>query len=174
MARNIEVKARIESVTALLPKAAALADKGPFHILQDDPFFPCASGRLKLRSFSRDDGELIFYRRADLLGPTESFYIRSRTSAPGALRESLALAYGTSGRVQKYRTLFMVGRTRIHLDRVEGLGDFLELEVVLGKSESTEEGMKTAQALMEKLGVQKSQLVEASYIDMLAQQEAGR
>ena len=68
----------------------------------------------------------------------------------------------------------MVGRTRIHLDRVEGLGDFLELEVVLGKSESTEEGMKTAQALMEKLGVQKSQLVEASYIDMLAQQEAGR
>lgn len=168
MARNIEIKARIESVAALLPKAAALADKGPIEIAQDDTFFRCDAGRLKLRVFSKDEGELIFYRRADRLGPKESFYIRSPTSAPDALRESLTLAYGTAGRVRKHRTLFLVGRTRVHLDRVEGLGDFLELEVLLDDGESSEAGVKVAHELMGKLGVQPSQLVEAAYVDLLA------
>jgi len=57
------------------------------------------------------------------------------TAAPDALREALTLAYGVIGRVRKVRTLFMAGRTRIHLDRVEGLGEFLELEVVLAEHE---------------------------------------
>ena len=174
MPRNIEIKARIASVAALLPKAAALGDSGPAEILQDDTFFPCDSGRLKLRAFSKDEGELIFYRRADQLGPKESFYIRSHTTAPDALRESLTLAYGTAGRVRKHRTLFIVGRTRVHLDQVEGLGDFLELEVVLEDSEPAEAGVKVAHELMEKLGVQKSQLVETAYVDLLARPEADR
>ena len=169
MPRNIEIKARIESVSALLPKAAALADKDPIEIDQDDTFFPCATGRLKLRAFSKDAGELIFYRRADRLGPKESFYIRSPTTAPDALRESLSLAYGTAGRVRKHRTLFLVGRTRVHLDKVDGLGDFLELEVLLEDEESSEAGVKVAQDLLKKLGIQKSQLIEAAYVDLLTQ-----
>src|ERR1039457_7729518 len=65
MARNIDIKARITSVEELLPKAAAIADKGPIEIIQDDTFFRSESGRLKLRTFSKDEGELIFYRRAN-------------------------------------------------------------------------------------------------------------
>jgi adenylate cyclase class IV len=72
MARNIEIKARIEGIEALLPKLAALADEGPIEILQDDWFFGCESGRLKLRAFSDAEGQLIFYRRPDQLGPKES------------------------------------------------------------------------------------------------------
>jgi adenylate cyclase class IV len=49
MARNIEIKARINSIQALAPKAAAIADEGPIEIVQDDTFFRCATGRLKLR-----------------------------------------------------------------------------------------------------------------------------
>ena len=60
MARNIEIKARIASVDALAPTVAALADQGPVEIPQDDTFFRCAGGRLKLRTFSDTDGELIF------------------------------------------------------------------------------------------------------------------
>ncbi|WP_243688441.1 class IV adenylate cyclase [Geotalea toluenoxydans] len=122
MARNIEIKAYIESVDALVPKAAAIADQGPIDIIQDDTFFRCDSGRLKLRAFSPDEGELIFYRRADQQGPKESFYLRSSTPAPETLRESLSLAYGQAGRVRKHRTLFLAGRTRIHLDKVEAGG----------------------------------------------------
>ena len=169
VARNIEIKARIESVEALAPRTAAIADKGPIEIIQDDTFFRCESGRLKLRTFSEEEGELIFYRRADHQGPKESFYLRSLTSAPDSMRESLSLAYGKAGRVRKHRTLFLVGRTRVHLDKVEGLGDFLELEVVLEDGESAEAGVREARDLMERLGVQPSELVEGAYLDLLGQ-----
>ena len=122
MSRNIEIKAQIENVEALVKLAAAIASNGPVEIAQDDTFFRCESGRLKLRAFSDGTGELIFYRRANGRGPKESFYIRSPTPAPDSLRDSLSLAYGQIGRVIKHRTLFIVGRTRIHLDNVEKLG----------------------------------------------------
>ncbi len=169
MPRNIEIKAHITNVEALAPKAAAIADQGPIEIIQDDTFFSCDTGRLKLRAFSKEKGELIFYRRADQQGPKESFYLRSPTSAPETLRESLSLAYGQTGRVQKHRTLFLVGRTRVHLDRVAGLGHFLELEVILEEHEpSSEAGVREAHELMARLGVEPSQLVEGAYVDLLA------
>ena len=168
MARNIEIKASIESVEALMPLAAAVASEGPFEIRQDDTFFRCDAGRLKLRAFSHDEGELIFYRRVDQPGPKESFYLRSPTSAPDALRESLRLAYGVSGRVRKHRTLFLAGRTRIHLDRVEALGHFLELEVVLADGEAATAGETEAFELMRQLGVAPSQLIDGAYVDLLA------
>ena len=167
MARNVEIKARVDSVDAVAPRAARLAAAAPVEIVQDDTFFHCARGRLKLRKFADDDGELIFYRREDLPGPKPSFYLRSPTTAPDAMRESLALAWGQSGRVVKRRTLYLAGRTRIHLDRVDGLGDFVELEVVLGDDEPVEAGVREAHALMERLGIEPGQLVEGAYVDLL-------
>jgi predicted adenylyl cyclase CyaB len=168
MARNIEVKARIASVAALLKPVAALADEGPTEIAQDDTFFRCSSGRLKLRAFSGTRGELIFYRRSDERGPKESYYLRTPTADPESLREVLTLAYGEAGRVRKRRTLFKVGRTRIHLDVVENLGDFLELEVVLREGERAEAGIREAEDLMARLGVKPSQLIDRAYVDLLA------
>jgi predicted adenylyl cyclase CyaB len=167
MARNIEIKARIENVALLTPQVAALASEGPLEIAQDDTFFACDTGRLKLRAFSNDSGELIFYQRANQSGPKESFYLRSPTTSPENLRESLSLAYGQIGRIRKYRTLFLVGRTRVHLDRVEGLGHFLELEVMLVDDEPPEQGIREAGELMESLGIQPEQLIEGAYIDLL-------
>jgi adenylate cyclase class IV len=60
MPRNIEIKARIPSVQSLIPIAAAIADEGPVEIVQDDTFFACDNGRIKLRAFSETEGELIF------------------------------------------------------------------------------------------------------------------
>ena len=169
MAGNIEIKAAIASVAALLPKAAALATEGPIEITQDDTFFRCDNGRLKLRVFSDDRGELIFYRRADRQGPKESFYLITQTSSPKGLRELLSQSNGQVGRVEKNRTLFLAGRIRIHLDRVKDLGDFLELEVVLKDGEGIDAGIADAQALMKQLGVKSSQLIEEAYVDLLAQ-----
>ena len=150
-------------------RVAAIATEGPTEIMQDDTFFRCEAGRLKLRMFSAQSGELIFYRRANQHGPKESFYVRSPTSAPGTLRESLSLAYGQVGRVRKQRVLYLVGRTRVHLDKVEGLGHFLELEVVLTDGEPAQVGAREAEELMRKLGVEPSQLIDGAYIDLLAQ-----
>jgi adenylate cyclase class IV len=168
VARNVEIKARIESIEALRPRAAALATSGPVEIRQDDTFFRCATGRLKLRDFCDGSGELIFYRRPDAIGPKESFYLRSLTSTPDALRASLLEACGPAGRVVKERTLFLAGRTRIHLDRVHGLGDFLELEVVLADGEPAARGEAEATDLMRRLGIDAAQLVAGAYVDLLA------
>jgi adenylate cyclase class IV len=175
MPRNIEIKARIESVESLAPLVARLADDGPTEIFQDDTFFACRAGRLKLRAFSEHDGQLIFYQRPERAGPKESFYVISPTSSPETLRKALSLAYGVAGRVRKHRTLFMVGRTRIHLDQVDGLGDFLELEVVLAESEQqtcgepveSAAGIAVANELLGKLAIPQSQLIDKAYVDML-------
>lgn len=167
MARNVEIKARVARLDAIEPLAAALSGQEPVSIAQDDTFFACANGRLKLRAFADGTGELIFYRRSDETGPKESFYVISRTDTPDTLREALTLAYGTAGRVRKQRLLFMAGRTRIHLDRVEGLGEFLELEVVLRDGETLEAGMEEARSLMAALGVAPEQLLSGAYVDLL-------
>ncbi len=167
MARNIEIKARIDSVEALAPRVAALADRGPVEIRQDDTFFACEQGRLKLRALSADAGQLIFYRRPDQAGPKESFFVISPTASPDTLREALSLAYGRAGRVRKHRTLYLVGRTRVHLDRVEALGHFVELEVVLAEDEASAAGVDVARQLMAALGIPAAQLVEGAYVDLL-------
>lgn len=172
MPRNIEIKARIENLDELARKAAQLADEGPVEIEQDDTFFECPKGRLKLRVFSPQEGELIFYRRPDRAGQKESFYLRSPVSAPDALREALGAAYGSAGRVRKKRTLFLVGRTRVHLDLVEGLGSFMELEVVLRDGETTVDAEGEAARLMQALGVSAGQLVDAAYVDLLRRIDA--
>lgn len=168
MARNVEIKAQVDSLAAIEPLAAAMSGQEPVVIEQDDTFFACTQGRMKLREFANGKGELIFYRRADDTGPKESFYVISPTGSPDTLRQALALAYGTIGRVKKQRMLFLTGRTRIHLDRVEGLGEFLELEVVLQDGESAEAGMEEARTLMAGLGVSPEQLVAGAYLDLQA------
>jgi len=168
MERNVEIKARIPSVDLLLPVVAGLADRGPVEILQDDTFFACPRGRLKVRVISEAEGELIFYQRADIAGPKESSYIIAPTKSPDSLRAALSLAYGQIGRVRKHRRLFLMGRTRIHLDRVEGLGDFLELEVVLERDESVQAGAALAEELLVKLGISPEQLIKDAYVDLIS------
>jgi predicted adenylyl cyclase CyaB len=169
MARNIEIKARIDDIEKLAAKVAVMADKGPFELFQDDTFFTCPHGRLKLRTFSATEAELIFYQRPDQTGPKESVYSIAPVGAPDKIREVLSQAYGQTGRVIKHRTLFLFGRIRVHLDRVEGLGDFLELEVVLTENEASEDGAAVANELLGKLGIPAENLIEGAYVDLLKQ-----
>jgi predicted adenylyl cyclase CyaB len=174
MPRNLEIKARLDGERALAgiaARVAALGAAGPQFIGQDDTFFNCPNGRLKLRAFGDGAGELIFYRRADTAGPKESFYVLAPVADCGALREALSLAWGQAGRVVKRRELWLAGRTRVHLDRVEALGAFLELEVVLRDDEAVEAGEAEAHGLLRALGVAPAQLVEGAYVDLLSKGE---
>jgi predicted adenylyl cyclase CyaB len=87
------------------------------------------------------------------------------------LRDVLAAACGIIGVVRKRRLVRMVGRTRVHLDEVENLGRFVELEVVLDEGEPVEQGVVEAHGLMAALGIQQEQLVSHAYVDLL--HEAG-
>lgn len=167
MPSNIEIKARVHDAAALRQRAERLSDTPAQLIPQHDTFFACPNGRLKLRQFSPDHGELIFYNRADVAGTKQSNYTIVPTPVPDALRDALAAAYGVRQTVVKARTLFMSGQTRIHLDAVEGLGDFMELEVVLTPGRSAAEGHATARDLMSRLGIRDEDLLEGAYADLL-------
>jgi predicted adenylyl cyclase CyaB len=175
MPANVEIKARIPSVDALLPLAQSLSDdKHLQRIHQDDSFFAVPHGRLKLRVFSDGTGELIHYHRPDATGPKLSDYVLVPVADPDSLREALTRACGLVGRVRKHRILVLVGPTRIHLDQVEGLGDFLELEVTLKPGQTEAEGTVIAHDLMARLGVQPQQLLEGAYLDLLHAQGSAR
>ena len=168
MPRNVEIKARVRRPAELHRRAANLADGPPTLIRQRDTFYAAARGRLKLRDFGDGHGELIAYERPDREGPKTSSYLIAPTEDPAALHAALAAALGVRGVVVKERTLLLSGRTRIHLDRVEGLGEFLELEVVLAADEDEAVGRAEAEDLMARLGVAAADLIDRAYIDLLA------
>lgn len=168
MARNIEIKARVDSIDALMPKARALARRDAEAIAQDDTFFRVPRGRLKLRQFADGSAELIHYQRADTVEAKLSDYRRVPVPDAAALREALERALGLLGRVRKQRWLLLAGQTRIHLDRVEGLGDFMELEVVLRDDQSEADGARIADQLLHELGLAHAERIAGAYLDLLA------
>ncbi len=169
MPRNIEIKARVADLPALRTRARALATAPEQQLQQDDSFFvlPAGRGRLKLRQFADGSAELIHYQRADDTGAKASDYVRVPQPDGDACREALARALGLLGRVRKQRTLLMVGRTRVHLDAVEGLGDFTELEVVLRDGEPDAAGAAEAESLMAALGLADAPRLAGAYLDLL-------
>jgi adenylate cyclase class IV len=169
---NVEVKARVADLAAVEARARGFATGGPVDLVQDDTFFHCDSGRLKLRDFGDGRAELIHYARPDRTGPKLSDYLLSPVTAPRELREALARAYGVLGRVVKRRRLYFAERTRIHLDSVEDLGNFVELEVVLADSETPGDGDRVALDLMSRLGLEERHLVSGAYIDLLQSRAA--
>ena len=173
MPRNIEIKARIESVEALLPRACTVAGGAPELIEQDDTFFSVPHGRMKLRQCADGSAELIHYQRPDTGEAKASDYVRVPVPEPAALREALVRACGLLGRVRKRRWLLLAGATRIHLDRVEGLGDFMELEVVLRSDQSDAEGAAIAERLMDELGLSSAPREAGAYLDLLAAKAGG-
>ena len=167
MPANVEIKARIASVEALLPRARAVAGGEAEVIEQDDTFFSVPQGRLKLRQFADGSAQLIHYDRPDSADAKASDYVRVPVADAAALRAALARACGVQGRVRKRRWLLRAGATRIHLDRVEALGDFIELEVALGDGQTDAEGARIAEGLMLELGLADAPRLAGAYLDLL-------
>lgn len=179
MPRNVEIKARAHDVDVLEHRVRELArqrgdSEDPEGLHQRDTFFRIPNGRLKLREIEPEGepeaarAELIFYRRPDATGPMTSHYRKVDVRDPDGLRALLTEALGVTGRVTKTRRIWLLGRTRVHLDQVQRLGDFLELEVVLADGETEVEGAAVARALMGELGVAEGDLVVGAYVDLRA------
>ena len=171
MPANIEIKARLRDSADLSRRAAALSDTPVQVIPQEDTFFNIPHGRLKLRQLGPERGQLIYYERQDTSGPKLSNYHIAETADPAALKAALTAALGVRGVIRKRRSLYMVGQTRIHVDEVEGLGQFMELEVVLRPGQDEDEGQAIAADLMVKLGVNDSDLLEGAYMDLAESKE---
>ncbi|KAG9331405.1 hypothetical protein JZ751_019295 [Albula glossodonta] len=173
MPSNVEIKAAVRNLQLLTQRAKELSKSTGTLIRQHDTFFNVQKGRLKLRNLMDGTGQLIFYERPDVDGPKLSNYSISLTSDPDGLTRVLSDALGVKGSVKKERSLYLVGQTRVHVDTVEGLGHFMELEVVMQEGQTAEEGEAIAQQLMEDLGVKKEDLIVGAYMDLLLTDKKG-
>ena len=169
MARNVEIKAIARRWEEQLARAAGLgAPAGDLR--QEDTFFDCPRGRLKLRRIwegGRQTAVLIAYARPDQPGPKASDYELAAVPDADALSAVLAAALGVRTMVRKQRLLFLVGQTRVHFDDVEGLGRFVELEVVLRADQSAAEGAALARDLMRRLAIVDDDLIPGAYADLM-------
>ncbi len=167
MNSNIEIKARARDFLRQKELAGKLTDTPEQLICQEDTFFDTLKGRLKLRMFSPGQGELIYYERDNISGPKQSNYSISKTEAPIKLKDVLSCALGVQGVVRKKRYLFIVGQTRIHLDDVEELGYYIELEVVMQPNQTAKQCLRIANEIMEKMQIREDDLIDVAYIDLL-------
>jgi homotetrameric cytidine deaminase len=167
--RNVELKVRDADPAATLARALALPgvrDEG--EIRQRDTYFATTRGRLKLREEADAGGErahLIAYTRPDEPTARTSSYRLAPVADPDALRAALDASLGMLVVVDKRRRLLLWENVRIHLDDVDGLGAFAELEGVAGPgSDLTTEHERVAH-LREQLAL--GEIVPSSYADLL-------
>jgi len=173
MPRNIELKARIQATAAVHATAAEIS-QAPAEVLeQTDTFFPVPQGRLKLREIPDQPGELIFYERQDMPGPCASSYRIYRSDAPRELRDILAGSLGVRGIVRKTRHLYRTEGLRIHIDDVEGLGTYFEIEILLGPGEEAAEAQERADARAARFDIASDDLVDVAYIYLLEEAAGG-
>ena len=173
-ARNLELKvscdeADLERVRARLFAAGATT----IRLRQVDTYFAVPRGRLKLRETAGPNGdhraaELIGYARPDVAGARWSAYHRVSV-APGdasTLKNALAATIDVRVVVSKVREVGLLDRTRVHLDRVEGLGCFVELETVVGPDEGGAGADVELSQVAALLGLDRLEPVAGSYADL--------
>ncbi len=165
--KNIELKAKY----ADLDRARRIADQvGAEHevtMRQTDTYFPVPAGRLKLREQAPGPDQLVFYRRPDQPSPAASDVQIVEVADSAGMRELLSDALGVLTQVQKQRELWLVDNVRIHLDTVDGLGTFIEFEVMVVDGRSEETCRVQAEELLDAFGLSGEDLVAGSYSDMV-------
>jgi len=162
--RNIELKAKLPSFQRALEACQAIRAVPHGEIHQVDTYFNVSSGRLKLRGARPGHTELVHYHRPDIAGAKGCDYTLEPVQA--TIKPMLAAALGVLTVVEKTRTLYLWENVRIHLDRVVGLGDFLEFEAVQAPGDSDESGYKKLTFLADQFTMSEHDLLTHSYLDM--------
>ena len=164
--RNLELKCRCTDLAAVRRRAEALGARDAGVLRQVDTFYEARHARLKLRDFGDGTAELISYRRPDTIEARGSDFIVCPVSSPALLADALSYALGVIGVVRKTRRLFLHRATRIHLDDVEGLGTFVELETVMS-GQSAHDGQAELSEIADALGLDRDDAVPVPYVELL-------
>jgi adenylate cyclase class 2 len=170
--RNLEAKFRLGDLDAARAAALGLGYTASASFIQRDTFFVVARGKLKLRE-QPPEAWLIHYERDREDGLMLSRYEIVPVADPARTREMLARALDVLAEVRKHRTLLTWRNVRLHLDRVETLGGFGEIEAVLsdGNEKGASDGADSSRAavddLLGALGIGAKELIEVSYFELM-------
>lgn len=178
--RNLELKARCRDLAAALAAVIDLGALRSAHERQRDTFFHAREGRLKLREITRWTGdqdpaqhpgtthaELIWYDRPNHLGARTSAYRLVEAPDPAGLRAALTAACGVRGVVIKTRAILLWQGVRIHLDRVDDLGEFVEFEAVLGPDLGDLTAAERLEILQRTIAIADADRIAHAYADLL-------
>ena len=167
MPQNLELKATISSISEAEHIAEMLPAQRAGILEQTDTYFNVKFGRLKLREIAGQRCELIYYRRDEFSPSRLSNYDIVQVADPVGLKRMLTDSISVRTVVQKTRLLFMHGTTRIHLDVVESLGNFIEFEVpVEGTREVADHKLLS---LRSAFSIDDKACIAGSYVDLMEQ-----
>jgi predicted adenylyl cyclase CyaB len=164
---NVEIKAkcRDHDFVRKILRSKSADFKGMDH--QVDTYFKVNSGRLKLRE-GNIENFLIYYDRENKEGPKESKIILFKSDPSSTLKEILVNANGILVVVDKKREIYFIENVKFHIDIVQDLGSFIEIEAIdkdgsLGKDKLYSQ----CQEYMKLLGISDSDLISVSYSDLM-------
>ncbi len=169
---NIEIKAKSEQndkIRSILKEQNA-DFKGTDH--QIDTYFKVAHGRLKLRQ-GNIENSLIFYKRENSRQPKESDVSLYRTKEINELKEVLKNALSELVTVDKQREIYFIGNVKFHLDKVKGLGEFVEIEAIGNSEEERESLLAQCKYYLKLFNLKDEDLVSVSYSDLLLENKKG-
>ncbi len=177
---NLEFKARLRNPAAIHQALAKYNIPLAATLRQTDTYFQVERGRLKLREIEGEQAQLIFYTRPDRAEVKRSNYLIAPVSTAAALREVLGAAYGIRAVVKKIRELYLLPRkqdnsagrhhSRLHVDTIDRLGQFLEIEVIVQEGELPQHAEQEARAWLQAFGIAPEDLMAGSYVDLLEHQ----
>lgn len=174
MPRNIEIKARIRDLDATRARVTALGARHASTEEQVDRYYELeGERRLKLRTIAGERAELIHYRRPEYEGVRASDYeitpVRDEPAGVCLVPKTPPLLV-----VRKRREVHMLDNVRIHLDEVEDLGTFVELEAVVDSAHDDVVCRAQVDRILAALGIVPDELLRASYSDLLGRSAADR
>jgi adenylate cyclase class IV len=162
---NIEYKVELLDVELARTICRGIKAVWIAELHQTDTYYRIPSGRIKKRDCPGEPTEYIFYERGDILRPKLSHY-SIYTEREAQTRFGLE-PLPTWLIVKKIRSLFLLGNVRIHLDDVERLGDFMELEAIVSPSCNVARCHQAIARIIQTLKPALGEPIDCSYSDMM-------
>lgn len=165
--KNIELKIVLPNSKAVIRNLKNIKAQFIEKLNQTDTYFNCQSGRLKLREANSKKFELVYYRRPDIKKSKVSDYqvLSINKNQLEGIKYIFSQAYGERVIVKKERNLWLYKNTRIHIDKVKNLGNYLELETVIKKGLLS--AKKEHKEIIDLLRINNAKKVDVSYSDLL-------
>jgi predicted adenylyl cyclase CyaB len=164
--RNLEAKFKLSDFARTHERARAMGFTLHPVLSQRDTFFNVSFGKLKLRE-QPDGASLIHYRRDHSQSLELSSYEIIPIADPQPLRAVLTAALGVLAEVRKERILLTRRNIRLHLDRVDNLGEFAEIEAVLGDPDTADSYRAEVTEILGTLEICKPDLIAVSYFELM-------
>jgi predicted adenylyl cyclase CyaB len=164
---NIEIKAKCSNPAGVRKYLQGLNAEFKGTDTQTDTYFNVPAGRLKLRE-GNIENNLIFYERQNQKGPKDSHFHLSAISDPGSMKNLLVECLGVKVAVVKKREIYYIKNVKFHIDEVQGLGSFVEIEAGNILADLTRDQLAAqCDFYMKELQIEQDDLIHNSYSDLL-------